>query len=152
MSSPTKAAWSPPATSSARVVHPLFQKTAPGILLSYPPLECVAFPQITQIAACCTLGMRRISRMRTFGAVAAYPKRALFQRLWGYVTTLLASFSSSDKVPLSPQSNEHITILLFPLSSTDKRYRLSARVLSVVLQSFEVPIIKQMQNHTVALK
>jgi hypothetical protein len=50
-------------------------------LLSYSPLECVAFPQITQIAACCTLGMRRISRMRTFGAVAAYPKRALFQRL-----------------------------------------------------------------------
>lgn len=34
---------------------------APSTLRSYASLECVAFLQITQIAACCTLGTRRIS-------------------------------------------------------------------------------------------
>jgi hypothetical protein len=52
-------------------------------LRNYPSLECVAFPQITQIAVCCTLGMRRIPQMCTFGIVAADPKRAAFQQPQG---------------------------------------------------------------------
>jgi hypothetical protein len=82
-------------------------------LRSYASLECVAFPQITQFAACCTLGMRRIPRTCTFGVVAADMERAAFQHLQGYITTLLKSLSSIDKVLLYRQSNENITTSAF---------------------------------------
>jgi hypothetical protein len=46
-------------------------------------LEYVAFPQITQITVCCTLGMRRIPRTCKSGVVAAGPKCAAFKQLQG---------------------------------------------------------------------
>jgi hypothetical protein len=62
-------------------------KTSSMALDNYASLKCDAFPQITQIAACCTLGTRRIPRMYTSGVVAADTKRAAFQQLQGYITT-----------------------------------------------------------------
>jgi hypothetical protein len=85
-----------------------------SFLRSYASLECDAFPQITQIAACCTCGTHRIPWTCTIGVVAADSKRAVFQQLQGYIITLLKSLSSSDKVLLSRQSIEHTTILSFP--------------------------------------
>ena len=57
--------------------------------------------------------MRRIPRTCSFGVVAADTERATFQQLQGYITTLLKSLSSSDKVLLSRQSNENIPIASF---------------------------------------
>lgn len=57
------------------------------MLRSHASLECVAFPRIAQIAACCILEMCRIPRMPTFGVVAAVSKRAAFQQLQEYITT-----------------------------------------------------------------
>ena len=79
-------------------------------LRSYASPECVAFPQITQIAACCTFGTHRIPRTCTFGVVAADSKRAAFQQLQGYITTRLKRFSGCDKIFFSRGSNDNITI------------------------------------------
>jgi hypothetical protein len=58
------------------------------ILRSYASPECVAFPQITQITACCTFGTHHVPGMRGFRVVAADVKRVAFQQLQGYITTL----------------------------------------------------------------
>jgi hypothetical protein len=58
------------------------------ILRSYASPECVAFPQITQITACCTFGTHHVPAMREFRVVAADVKRVAFQQLQGYITTL----------------------------------------------------------------
>ena len=100
-------------TCKTSVGHSLKQLVLPP--RNYASLECVAFPQITQTAACCTLGMRRIPQMCTFEVVAADTKLAAFQQLQGYITTRLRSFSSTDKLSFSRQSNENITISAFPL-------------------------------------
>ena len=76
-------------------------------LRSYASPECIAFPQITQIAACCTFGTHRIPRACTFGAVAADPKRVAFQQLQGYITTVLKSLYSSNKVKLGNKAEVH---------------------------------------------
>jgi hypothetical protein len=54
--------------------------SATPTLRDYASLDCVAFPQITQIAACCTFGTHRIPRTCTFGVVAADSKSAAFQQ------------------------------------------------------------------------
>jgi hypothetical protein len=84
-----------------------------SMLHSYASPECVAFPQITQIAAWSTFGTRRILRTCTFGVVATDTKRAVLQQLQGHITTLLKSLAGSDKVLLFRQSKENITILSF---------------------------------------
>jgi hypothetical protein len=85
----------------------------------------------------CFPGMRRISGkqpnrrvLHTWNAshslnahiwvVAAYPKRAAFQHLQGYITTKLERFSGCDKVLFPRHSNENIIILA---SSLDHHYQ-----------------------------
>jgi hypothetical protein len=53
-------------------------------LRNYASMGRVALPGITQIAACCTLGMRHIPQTCTFEVLAAYTKLAAFQQLQGY--------------------------------------------------------------------
>jgi hypothetical protein len=53
--------------------------------------------------------------MRTFGVVAAFPKRVPFQDLQGYIATRLERFYDRGKVLISRRSNENITISAFPL-------------------------------------
>jgi hypothetical protein len=114
--------WYVRSTASARyaAIHQTSINPAKGLrcclshtLRNYAYLECVPFPQTTQIVACCTLGTRRIPRMCTFGLVAADTKRAAFQQLQGYISTRLKRFSGCDRVLLSRQSNENITISSF---------------------------------------
>jgi hypothetical protein len=53
--------------------------------------------------------------MRTFGVVAAFPKRAPFQDLQGYIATRLERLSGRDKVLFSRHLNENTAITACPL-------------------------------------
>lgn len=94
--------------------HPILPwKITICCLRNYASLKCVAFPLITQIAVCCTPGMRRKPRTCTSGVVAVDTKRAAFQQLQGYIITRLYPspvLYCTDKVFSSCQSDENITI------------------------------------------
>jgi hypothetical protein len=111
-------------------------------LRNYASPECVAFPQITQITACCTLGTRRIPRMCAFGVVAADTKRAAFQQLQGYITTRLKSISGCDQISISRKSNDNITISAFSFEQHPKQYRPLTRVLHMAEHFFSTPAVR----------
>jgi hypothetical protein len=79
-------------------------------LRNHDSVKYIAFPPITQNAACCTPGMRRIPQMCTLEVVAADMKRAAFQQPQGYITTRLKRFSGCDRMFFSRESNDNTTV------------------------------------------